>query len=122
MRKAPAASRRIGKQQSLNRIRTGQMAKVQFITGQERDGVVSFVGTAAEAATRTFLAEIEIDNPDGAIPAGISAEITIPTGEEQAHFIEPSIVSLDPEGNIGVKIEEDGIVRFVPIEVADARR
>ena len=109
-------------QQSLNRIRTGQMAKVQFITGQERDGVVSFVGTAAEAATRTFLAEIEIDNPDGAIPAGISAEITIPTGEEQAHFIEPSIVSLDPEGNIGVKIEEDGIVRFVPIEVADAQQ
>lgn len=107
-------------QQSLNRIKTGQQAKVQFITGQERDGVVSFVGTAAEAATRTFLAEIEIGNPDGAIPAGISAEITIPTGQALAHFIEPSIVSLDPDGEIGVKIEQDGVVRFVPIEVADA--
>ncbi len=109
-------------QQSLNRIKTGQVAKVQFITGQEREGVVSFVGTAAEASTRTFLAEIEIDNPGGEIPAGISAEITIPTGQELAHFIEPSIVSLNPDGEIGVKIEENGTIRFVPIEVADAQQ
>ncbi|WBU59309.1 efflux RND transporter periplasmic adaptor subunit [Paracoccus albus] len=108
-------------QQSLNRIKVGQVAKVQFITGQEREGEVTFVGTAAEDSTRTFLAEIEIENPDGEIPAGISAEITIPTGQELAHFIEPSIVSLSPDGDVGVKIEEEGVVRFVPVEVADAQ-
>lgn len=108
-------------QQSLNRIKVGQVAKVQFITGQEREGEVTFVGTAAEDSTRTFLAEIEIENPDGEIPAGISAEITIPTGQELAHFVEPSIVSLSPDGDVGVKIEEDGVVRFVPVEVADAQ-
>lgn len=109
-------------QQSLNRIKTGQIAKVRFITGQEREGTVNFVGTAAEASTRTFLAEIEIANDGGEIPAGISAAITIPTGEELAHFIEPSIVSLDPDGEIGVKIEEGGTVRFVPVELADAQQ
>ena len=107
-------------QQALNRIAVGQPAQVAFITGQTRDGEVSFVGTAAADATRTFLAEITIANPDGAIPAGISAAITIPTGQETAHFIEPSIVSLDPDGNLGVKTEENGKVRFVPVEVASA--
>lgn len=107
-------------QQSLNRIKTGQTARVQFITGQEREGSVTFVGTAAEASTRTFLAEIEIDNADGEIPAGVSAEITIPTGQEMAHFIEPSIVSLNADGDLGVKIAEGGVIQFVPIAVAMA--
>lgn len=107
-------------QQSLNRLKTGQTATVQFITGQKREGVVSFVGTAASTSTRTFLAEIEVANPGGEIPAGVSAGVVIPTGEELAHFVEPSIVSLGLDGELGIKTEEDGIVRFYPIEVASA--
>ena len=107
-------------QQALNRIEDGQTATVRFITGEQREGVVTFVGTSAAASTRTFLAEIEVPNEDRAIPAGISAEIEIPTAEAQAHFIEPSIVSLSPQGEIGVKTVEDGIVRFHPIEVVKA--
>lgn len=107
-------------QQSLNRLRTGQQATVQFITGQKRGGIVTFVGTAASTSTRTFLAEIEVANPGGEIPAGVSAGVVIPTGEELAHFVEPSIVSLGIDGELGIKTEEDGIVRFHPIEVAAA--
>lgn len=104
-------------QQSLNRIETGQTAEVQFITGQTREGTVSFVGSAAASETRTFLAEIEVENGDGEIPAGVSAEVTIPTGDTQAHFVQPSIVSLSPEGEIGVKTVEDGAVVFHPVEI-----
>ena len=68
---------------------------MRFITGEERAGVVTFVGTSAASETRTFLAEIEVENEDGAIPAGISAEVIIPTGEVTAHFLSPSIVSLN---------------------------
>jgi len=107
-------------QQALGRIRDGQTATVRFITGEVREGVVSFVGTSAAAETRTFLAEIEVPNADRAIPAGISAEIEIPTGTAMAHFIEPSIVSLSAEGDLGVKTVEDGIVRFYPIEIVKA--
>lgn len=107
-------------QQALNRIRNGQAATVRFITGQTREGIVNFVGTAASPATRTFLAEIEVSNEDGTIPAGVSAEIEIPTGEAQAHFVEPSIVSLSPEGQLGVKTVEEGIVQFYPIEIVKA--
>lgn len=107
-------------QQALVRIRNGQQARVAFITGEERDGRVTFVGTSASAETRTFLAEIAVQNADGAIPAGISAEIRIPTGTETAHFITPSVVSLSPEGRTGVKTVEDGKVVFHQIEVVRA--
>ncbi|ETX28860.1 efflux RND transporter periplasmic adaptor subunit [Roseivivax isoporae] len=107
-------------QQALNRLEEGQSAQVSFITGQTREGTVTFVGTAAASETRTFLAEIEVPNPGGEIPAGVSAGIVVPTGTASAHFVQPSIVSLDPDGEIGVKTVEDGLVRFHPIEVVRA--
>ena len=108
-------------QQALGRIKSGQTATVNFITGEAREGAVSFVGTAASAETRTFLTEITVPNEDGAIPAGISAEIRIPTGTTQAHFVQPSIVSLNPEGRLGVKtVDDDDIVIFYPIKVVRA--
>ncbi len=108
-------------QQALGRIKSGQSATVTFITGETRNGTVSFVGTAASAETRTFLTEITVPNKDGVIPAGISAEIRIPTGTTQAHFVQPSNVSLSPDGRLGVKVVDDNdIVIFHPIEVVRA--
>lgn len=108
-------------QQALGRIRNGQTARVRFITGEEREGMVSFVGTSASAETRTFLAEIDVPNADGGIPAGISAEVRIPTGETEAHFLQPSTVSLNPQGELGVKgIDADDRVVFHPISIVRA--
>ncbi|QJF53027.1 efflux RND transporter periplasmic adaptor subunit [Roseobacter ponti] len=108
-------------QQALRRIAGGQTASISFITGEEREGTVGFVGTSANAETRTFLAEIEVPNKDGAIPAGISAEIRIPTGEALAHFIQPSTVSLNPDGRLGVKtVTDNDQVAFSPIQVVRA--
>lgn len=109
-------------QQSLTRLSVGQPAKVQFITGEKRNGIVTFVGTSAASETRTFLAEIEVINEDGAIPAGISAEVVIPTGDVVAHFLSPSIVSLDTDGTLGVKtVNDKNIVEFFPITVVKAQ-
>lgn len=108
-------------QQELRRIKSGQIATVSFITGEEREGTVSFVGTAASAETRTFLTEITVPNEDGVIPAGISAEIRIPTGTVKAHFVQPSTVSLSPEGRLGVKtVDDEETVVFHPVEVVRA--
>lgn len=108
-------------QQALGRIENGQTATVSFITGEQREGTVSFVGTAASTETRTFLTEITVPNEDGTIPAGISAEIRIPTGTAQAHFVQPSIISLNAEGRLGVKtVAEDDTVSFQPVEIVRA--
>lgn len=109
-------------QQSLNQLSVGQSATVRFITGEERQGTVTFVGTSAASETRTFLAEIEVNNDDRAIPAGISAEVIIPTGETTAHFLSASIVSLNTEGTLGVKtVDADNVVAFFPVQVVKAQ-
>ena len=109
-------------QQALRQLQNGQPARVRFITGEERAGSVTFVGTSAAQETRTFLAEVDVPNKDGSIPAGISAEIQIPVGQVDAHFLSPAVVSLNAEGAIGVKtVDAENKVRFYPVDVARAQ-
>ena len=109
-------------QQALRQLQNGQPARVLFITGEERAGSVTFVGTSAAQDTRTFLAEVDVPNKDGVIPAGISAEIRIPVGQVEAHFLSPASVSLSEEGALGVKVvDEESVVRFYPVEVVRAQ-
>lgn len=109
-------------QQSLQRLRLGQSAQIQFITGEVHKGAVSFLATSADVDTRTFLAEVTVENPDGTIPAGVSAEIRVPTGETVAHFLSPAILSLNTEGTLGVKtVNADNAVVFNEIEIVLAQ-
>lgn len=109
-------------QQSLRDIKTGQTATIKFITGEEREGIVGFVGTNADTATRTFLAEITVENEDRSVPAGVSAEIRIPIGEATAHFLSPAILSLGTDGTLGIKtVDAENKVVFAPIEIERAQ-
>lgn len=109
-------------QQSLRNIVTGAKADVTFITGEELTGTVDFVGTSADAATRTFLAEITVENDDGAVPAGVSAQIRIPIGDTTAHFLSPAILSLGTDGTLGVKtVDADNKVVFTAVTIERAQ-
>lgn len=109
-------------QQSLRDIKVDQKAVVKFITGEESEGTVAFVGTSADPATRTFLAEITVANADGKVPAGVSAEIRIPTGEATAHFLSPAILSLGTDGTLGIKtVDADNKVVFQPVVIERAQ-
>lgn len=109
-------------QQSLRNIVAGAKADVTFITGEELTGTVDFVGTSANAATRTFLAEITVENDDGAVPAGVSAQIRIPIGDTTAHFLSPAIMSLGTDGTLGVKtVDADNKVVFTAVTIERAQ-
>ena len=109
-------------QQSLADIKVGQAAEVAFITGDTGTGIVRFVGTSADADTRTFTAEIEVPNEGGVIPAGISAQLRIPTGEARAHFVSPAILSLGTDGTLGIKtVDADDVVAFHPVGIVRAQ-
>lgn len=109
-------------QQALRDIKVGQTAEVDFITGETGTGKVQFVGTSADAETRTFLAEIEVPNADRSIPAGISAQLRIPTGRQTAHFVSPAILSLDTDGTLGIKtVNGDNVVEFHKIAIVRAQ-
>uniref|UniRef100_UPI0040482C4C efflux RND transporter periplasmic adaptor subunit n=1 Tax=Yoonia sp. TaxID=2212373 RepID=UPI0040482C4C len=109
-------------QQSLRDIKAGQTADVTFITGEELQGTVAFVGSNANSETRTFLAEITVENADGVVPAGVSAEIRIPIGEITAHFLSPAILSLDTDGTLGIKtVDADNTVVFAQVKIERAQ-
>lgn len=105
-------------QQNIADLKVGQAASVTFATGQKRDGKIRYVAARADEDTRTFRVEVELPNPDGEIPSGISAEAKIPTGSVMAHFVSPAALSLNEEGKLGVKtVNEDSKVAFHTAEI-----
>jgi|SRR5690554_2963934 len=105
-------------QQNIQKVAKGSKVLVRFATGEEKTGTLRYISPLANQSTRTFRVEVEVDNADSAIPAGISAEAVIPTGEIMGHFVSPAILSLDEDGQIGVKtVEEDNVVAFYPITI-----
>lgn len=108
-------------QQALSRLQQGQAANVAFITGEQKAGTIAFIGANADQQTRTFRVEIDVANPDSVMPAGLSARVSLPTGQARGHFVSPAILSLDTAGALGVKlVDADNRVSFAPVEIVRA--
>lgn len=100
-------------------VHVGMTAKAILATGEDLHGKIRYVAPVADEATRTFTVELEVDNRDGAIRAGGTAELHIPAESILAHRISPSLLTLDDAGNIGLKIINDsGKVEFVVADIA----
>jgi len=105
-------------QQEIQQIRNAALAGVMFATGQQAQAKVRFIAPRADAATRTFRVELDVDNPGSEIPSGTSAEVRIPTGSQPAHFVSPALLSLGVNGDIGIKtVDEADVVVFRPVEI-----
>jgi multidrug efflux system membrane fusion protein len=101
-------------------VDVGTTASALLVTGQQVTGRIRYVAPVADEATRTFTVEMEIPNPDGALPAGVTAEMRIPGGEMLAQQVSPSLLTLDSDGKIGLKTI-DPYNRVVFHEVTIAR-
>ena len=98
---------------------SGQTAQARLATGETVHGKIRYVAPVADEATRTFEVELEIDNSDGQLRAGGTAELRIPAEHVLAHRVSPSLLTLDDAGNVGLKIINDnGEVEFVVADVA----
>lgn len=100
-------------------VDVGDHAEAGLATGETVQGRIRYVAPVADEATRTFGVELEIDNADGALRIGGTAELRIPAEEVFAHRISPSLLTLDDAGNVGVKIiGTDGLVEFIVADIA----
>ncbi len=105
-------------QQRIAEIERGMKARVELATGAVLEGQVSFIAPTADEETRTFRVEIEVPNRDSRHPAGVSAEVRIPVGTEPGHFISPALLSLGPDGVLGVKtVTAEGLVAFHEVDI-----
>jgi len=97
----------------------GAAAEAKLATGQIVTGVIRYVAPVADAATRTFVVELAIDNAEGKFRGGMTAELFIPAETVFAHKVSPSLLTLDDEGNLGIEtVNEAGQVEFHPADIA----
>ena len=100
-------------------VSVNDRAQARLATGETVQGRIRYVAPVADEATRTFTVELEVDNADGALRAGGTAELQIPAETVLAHRVSPALLTLDDAGNVGVKIiDEAGKVRFVVADIA----
>ena len=100
-------------------VAVGDKAEARLATGETVRGTIRYVAPVANAATRTFEVELEVDNDDGALRAGGTAELRIPAETVLAHRVSPALLTLDDAGNVGLKIVDDeGKVDFVVADIA----
>lgn len=108
-------------QKSVSRLREGQAVQVDLLDGRTLQGRVSFVASAADEATRTFMVEVEVDNPERLRIAGGSATLNVSLAEEMALFISPAYLTLDDNGRMGVHhVDASDTVQFTPVQLLSA--
>ena len=102
----------------VDRVMVGSVAGARLATGQEVQGKVTFLSRSSDAATRTFRVEIQVPNPDARIRDGQTVEIIIASEGEVAHLLPQSSLTLDNDGNLGVRIVDDtNMAKFVAVKV-----
>ena len=99
-------------------LKVGQKATAELVTNKKVSGKIRFIATTADGATRTFRVEVEVPNPKRDLRDGITARIRIPVDKSMAHLITPAVMTLNDEGQLGVKtVTQEGIVRFFPAQI-----
>lgn len=101
-------------------IKLGDAAEVRLVTGQKAIGRVRFVSKSASPTTRTYRVEVEMNNADGAIPDGITAEVAIPMAPVEAARVPRSALTFSSAGELGVRIVSgDHKVDFARVSVVE---
>ena len=105
-------------EQDVARVRDQRTAEAHLITGERAEGRIRYIAPVAQQSTRTFTIELELDNADGRLPAGVTAELHVQAGEVLAHKMSPAVLTLNDEGVLGVKIVDAADeVQFLPADI-----
>jgi len=104
----------------INKVRVGQKVSLELVTGQKINGKLTFVSKSASPDTRTFIVESQIENPQGLVKDGLTANMTIEIDKVKAHKISPSILLLNDGGKLGIRIVINSkIAKFIEITILE---
>ena len=104
----------------IDKLDASTSVDVQLVDGSVVSGRVRYIASVSAKGTNTFPIEIEIDNPDQSMKAGVSTELNLRFDSEEAIKVTPALLSLDAAGNLGVKTVVDETVVFNPIDMIKA--
>jgi multidrug efflux system membrane fusion protein len=107
-------------ERKLAAIKVGELAEVRLVTGEILHGRIRFVARTASPTTRTYRLEIELPNPDGTIPDGITAEVSVPLAPLLAARIPRSALTVSATGELGVRVvDAGGTVAFKSVTIVE---
>ena len=106
---------------SVAEVETGAEAGARLASGDTVQGRVTFLSRSADEETRTFRVEVTVPNPDFRIRDGETVELLIGTEGERAHFLPTSALTLDDDGQLGVRTveggDDDAAAGFSPVQI-----
>ena len=104
----------------INKVRVNQKINLELVTGDRIAGNLTFVSKSASPDTRTFRVGSMIKNPDGFIKDGLTANMSIEIDKVKAHKRSPSILLLNDEGKLGIRIiKQDKFAEFIEIIILE---
>jgi len=104
----------------INKVKNGQDVILELVTGEIIKGELTFVSKSASSETRTFNVESQVNNVDGSIKDGLTASMTIKIDKVKAHKISPSILLLNDDGRLGIRIvDSNSNVEFTEITILE---
>lgn len=96
-------------------IHKSNQATILFDNHPPQKGKITFVSRSADPKTRTYAVEVLIDNKEEKIPDGMTALVKIPTQLLSVYKINPSALTLNEEGALGIKVVDgNNQVKFYP--------
>lgn len=104
-------------ERSVDALKVGAPVEGRLITGRMIQGEITYVARSAERNTRTYLIEAETENSELSIRDGMTTEMRILLEGTPAHELPQTALTLDNQGNLGVRLNIDDRVKFMPVTV-----
>lgn len=100
-------------------ITENQLVDVKLLDGSNLKGKIDYVSKSANPSTRTYKVEALVANREGLIREGLTADMKVPLKNVKAHLIPSYLLSLNDLGDLGIKIVNQNIVRFIAIQIIE---
>lgn len=101
-------------------VSVGAKALVRLVSGVALEGTVRHLARKASDRTRTFALEVDLPNPDGQIPSGMTAELRLTAATQPALTVPRSVLTLNEAGQVGLRLVDDkDIAGFLPVDLID---
>jgi len=104
-------------ERSVDALNVGASVEGRLITGRMIEGEITYVARSAERNTRTYLVEAETENGELLIRDGMTTEMRILLEGRPAHKLPQTALTLDNDGNLGVRLNIENRVQFMPVTV-----
>jgi membrane fusion protein, multidrug efflux system len=104
----------------LGGLKLGDSAMIALFTGEKVEGTIRFIARRPAGVTRTYRVDVAFQNPSGAIPDGVAAEVVLSLAPILATKVPRSTLVFASSGQLGVRIvDAAAIVQFVPVRLID---